>query len=240
MLRIFIGYDPRQAVTYNVCQHSLLIRAKQPVAIIPLIIETLPIKRQGLTPFTWSRFLVPYLSKFEGMSIFIDADIILLDDINELINSVVQLKIDNQIPAVSVVKSKHRFEWASVMVFNCSHPDNLKLSPEFVETTNENLHSISWTNSIGSIESSWNYLVGYDGPISHDLNEVQKVKLVHYTQGVPAWAETQDCEFSEEWKKELMYINSSIEWVDLMGKSIHAATLEDGTKIPKYKLNANR
>ena len=62
MLKVFIGYDPRQAVSYNVCQHSILIRTLKPVAIVPLVIETFPIKRQGLTPFTWSRFLVPFLS----------------------------------------------------------------------------------------------------------------------------------------------------------------------------------
>lgn len=234
MLKVFIGYDPRQAVSYNVCQHSILIRTLKPVAIIPLVIETLPIKRQGLTPFTWSRFLVPYLSNYEGISIFLDADIILQEDIYKLVEIVKNLGVNQLIPAVSVVKSMQKFEWASMMVFNCAHPDNAVLTPEYIETTSDRLHSISWTESIGQIPPEWNYLVGYDA--KRQQND-EKIKLIHYTQGVPAWEETADCEFADEWQKELMYINSSIEWVDLMGKSVHAKVLSNGKVVPKYKIS---
>ena len=235
MIKIFIGYDPRQAVSYNVCQHSILLRTLKPVAIVPLVIETLPIKRQGLTPFTWSRFLVPYLSDFTGMSIFLDADIILQHDINDLIDYVENINIDGSVPAVSVVKTMHRFEWASMMVFNCDHPDNAILTPKYIDETTDRLHMISWTNSIGQVPSEWNHLVGYDKPWDSKING--PIKLIHYTQGVPAWSETSDCEFSTEWQKELMYINSSIEWVDLMGKSVHAKVLNDGRIVPKYKVD---
>ena len=235
MIKVFIGYDPRQAVSYNVCQHSILLRTLKPVAIVPLVIETLPIKRQGLTPFTWSRFLVPYLSDFAGISIFLDADIILQHDINELVDYVKNINIDGSVPAVSVVKTMHKFEWASMMVFNCSHPDNAILTPEYIDKTTDRLHMISWTNSIGQITSEWNHLVGYDKPWDSKINGT--IKLIHYTQGVPAWSETSDCEFSAEWQKELMYINSSIEWVDLMGKSVHAKVLKDGRIVPKYKID---
>ena len=61
MQKVFIGYDPRQPVAYNVLQHSIVIRTEYPVSITPLVLETLPITRKGLTPFTWSRFLVPFL-----------------------------------------------------------------------------------------------------------------------------------------------------------------------------------
>jgi hypothetical protein len=235
MLQVFIGYDPRQDDSYNVSQHSILIRTLKPVAIVPLVIETLPIKRQGLTPFTWSRFLVPYLSGYKGISIFLDADILLQHDINELNEEVKKLASDGVVPAVSVVKGMHKFEWASMMVFNCEHPDNAVLTPEYIEKTNDRLHLISWTESIGEISSEWNHLVGYDKPWQQSSEK--KIKLIHYTQGVPAWVETADCEFSAEWEKELMYMNSSIGWVDLMGKSVHAKVLNDGTVVPKYKVN---
>ena len=234
MLKVFIGYDPKQAVSYNVCQHSILIRALKPISITPLVIGTLPIKREGLTTFTWSRFLVPYLSNFKGISIFLDADIILQGDINELVDIVKKMEFNGKIPAVSVVKNLHKFEWASVMVFNCEHPDNHILTPEYIEQTNDKLHSISWTESIGQIPSEWNHLVGYD---KRWRQNEDKKKLIHYTQGVPAWKETLDCEFSDEWTKELFYLNSSIEWVELMGKSVHAKVLKDGTVVPKYKID---
>ena len=145
-----------------------------------------------------------------------------------------KINLNGIAPAVSVVKSSQKFEWASMMVFNCEHPDNLKLTPDYIEKTTDRLHTISWTDSIGQIPSEWNHLVGYDKPWSSD-NE-QTIKLIHYTQGVPAWDETSDCEFSDAWKKEKLYINSAIKWVDLMGKSVHAKTLSDGTIVPKYKI----
>jgi len=63
-LRIFIGYDHRQAVAYNVLQFSLFRRSSRPLSISPLVLPTLPMTRQGLTPFTFSRFLVPWLCDF--------------------------------------------------------------------------------------------------------------------------------------------------------------------------------
>ena len=76
MLNVFIGYDPRQPVAYNVLQHSIVRHASEPVAITPLILKQLPIERRGLTEFTFSRFLVPYLCGFKGMAVFLDADMV--------------------------------------------------------------------------------------------------------------------------------------------------------------------
>ena len=42
MIRIFIGYDPREAVAYHVCANSIVRHARQPVAITPLALHTLP------------------------------------------------------------------------------------------------------------------------------------------------------------------------------------------------------
>jgi hypothetical protein len=81
MLRIFIGYDDRQPVSYNVLHSSIMRRASIAVSITPLILNTLPMKRRGLTPFTYSRFICPYLCGFEGTSVFLDADIMLRDDV---------------------------------------------------------------------------------------------------------------------------------------------------------------
>ena len=74
MLRVFIGYDDRQPVAYNVLQFSIATRSSRPVTITPLIINQLPIKRTGLTPFTFSRFLVPWLCDYQGTALFLDID----------------------------------------------------------------------------------------------------------------------------------------------------------------------
>ena len=72
-LKIYIGYDSRQLVSYTVLQHSIIKRSKSNISISPLVLDNLPIKRHGLTPFTFSRYLLPWLNKYEGWAIFLDA-----------------------------------------------------------------------------------------------------------------------------------------------------------------------
>lgn len=221
VLNIFIGFDPRQAISFNVLQSSIAKRSSKPVAIHPLVIEQLPITRQGLTPFTYTRFLVPYICDFKGWSLFLDADILLLDDIAKLF----EYKDDSK--DVIVCKNAKRFEWASVMLFN---NERCKiLTPDFVERSSD-LHRIGWAKDedIGEFPSNWNHLVGYDLP-NNDAS------LIHYTQGVPAFPETQDCEHAEAWRREHQAMNSTIPWVDLMGRSVHSAVV-DGKLVPKYKV----
>ena len=113
MRKIFIGYDERQPVSFTVLAQSIISQSKEPVSIIPLKLNTLPIKRCGLTPFTYSRFLVPFLCEFKGTALFLDVDIVLNADISEL------FKLFDPECAIQVSKNTHKFEWASVMLFNC-------------------------------------------------------------------------------------------------------------------------
>ena len=69
---------------YNVLQFSLYRRSSKPLAISPLVLPTLPMKRQGLTPFTFSRFLVPWLCDYQGWALFLDIDFLALGDVAEL------------------------------------------------------------------------------------------------------------------------------------------------------------
>ena len=90
MIRIFIGYDPREAVAYNVLSHSIQVRATQPVAITPINLSQLKDQmwrdRAGIqsTEFSFSRFLTPYLCNYEGWAIFMDCDMLCEDDIAKL------------------------------------------------------------------------------------------------------------------------------------------------------------
>lgn len=206
-MRVFIGYDPRQPVSYTVLHYSIVKNSSVPVSITPLVLETLPIKRQGLTPFTWSRFLVPYLSNFQGQAAFLDADMLCVGDIADLFRC--------GSGAVSVSKNPLKFEWASVMVFNCGHPDNAVLTPEFIDSTDVGLHGCGWTSVVGELPGEWNHLVGYDPPRDDP-------KLIHYTQGVPAWPETEDCEHAALWQQYAKEALSALPWVEIMGRSVHA------------------
>jgi lipopolysaccharide biosynthesis glycosyltransferase len=71
----------------QVLAHSIYKRASKPVSITPLVLSQLPIKRVGLTEFTYSRYLVPYLCGYEGLAIFMDADMLCLGDVHELVQS---------------------------------------------------------------------------------------------------------------------------------------------------------
>jgi lipopolysaccharide biosynthesis glycosyltransferase len=215
MINVFIGYDPREAVAYNVLAHSINHRASQPVSIVPLMLSQLggiyTRERHPLqsTDFSFTRFLTPYLSGYSGWSVFMDCDMLVLDDIAKL------RALRNERYAVQVVKHHHvpkeeikflgakqtKYEkknWSSVMLFN-----NAKcraLTPEYVNTaTGLELHQFKWLGNddlIGEIPHRWNHLVGYDAPNPD-------VSLVHYTIGGPYFEEYKNCEHAEAWRGEL-------------------------------------
>ena len=41
MIRVFIGFDPRETVAWHVLTHSILARSSQPVSFIPLALNNL-------------------------------------------------------------------------------------------------------------------------------------------------------------------------------------------------------
>ena len=207
MLKIFIGFDDRQAVSYHVLSASIMKHASQPVSITPLILSTLPMRRRGLTPFTYSRFICPHLCDYKGKSVFLDADILLRGDICEL------AELAPDICEVSVVKNRLRFEWSSVMVFNnelCR-----RLTPDAIDDERYNPLGLGWAESIGELPAEWNHLVGYDDPNPH-------ARLVHFTQGVPAWPETMNCEHAMEWRSTMLELIQAKPWAEIMGSSVHA------------------
>ena len=214
MIKVYIGYDPREAVAFSALSHSIHARATRPVSIAPLMLsqlrDILTRERHPLqsTDFSFSRFLVPYLSGYAGWSIFMDCDMLVLDDIAKL------WRLRDERYAVMVVKHDHvpkettkflgepqtRYEkknWSSVMLFN-----NAKcrtLTPEYVNAaTGLELHQFKWLaddSLIGGLPDRWNHLVGYDAPR-------RDAALVHYTLGGPYFEQYKDCEYADEWRLE--------------------------------------
>jgi hypothetical protein len=205
MLQIFIGYDPRQPLAYNILQHSIARHSSKPVSITPLILSQLPIKRRGLTEFTYSRFLVPYLCGFKGKALFLDADMVVTGDIAELFDH-------EDMSAVSVMQGQPKFEWASAMLFNCGAC--LRLTPEFIDDTNNKLMDLEWAPYVGNFPAEWNHCVGYQ--------DFKEAKLYHYTQGLPCWPETRGLPEDAMWDEERKMLNATVTWKELMGKSVHA------------------
>jgi hypothetical protein len=214
VIRVFIGYDPREASAFSVLAHSIHVRASVPVSVTPLMLSQLAAlfsrERHSLqsTDFAFTRFLTPYLSGYEGWSLFTDCDMLVLDDVAKL------WALRDDRCAVMVVKHDHRpresvkflgqpqtaypkKNWSSVMLFNNARCR--VLTPEYVNTaTGLELHQFKWLPDealIGALPGRWNHLVGYDPP-SRD------VSLVHYTLGGPYFEEYRECEYAEEWRRE--------------------------------------
>ena len=210
MLKVFVGVDKRQPIAFQVLAHSIYTRCSVPVSITPLKIDTLPIKRIGLTEFTFSRYLVPWLCDYQGTGIFLDADMLVLGDLFDLYKEA-SFSAD-----VSVVKNRAKFEWASMMVFNNARCE--RLTPEYIQDPKNKIYNFNWANSVGEISKDWNHCIGYDEPNPN-------AKLVHFTQGIPCFPETEKCEFSFEWRKEYKMANSTVPWIDIMGNSVHAVKM---------------
>jgi len=214
MIPVFIGYDGRETVAYNVLAHSIQTRASQPVSIAPLMLSQLNgiFKRERhplqSTDFSFSRFLTPYLSGYSGWSVFMDCDMLALEDIAMLW----ALRDDRY--AVMVIQHDHvpkeerkflnepqskyqKKNWSSVMLFNNARCK--ALTPDYVNTaTGLELHQFKWLGDdhlIGALPNRWNHLVGYDAPR-------QDAALVHYTLGGPYFDEFRGCEYSTEWFAE--------------------------------------
>lgn len=223
-LRVFIGYDPRQPIAFQVAAHSVWQHATAPVSITRLDLRNLPITRRGLTEFTYSRFLVPYLSGFEGVSIFLDSDVLVRGDVAELL--AYPLAYQNR--KVFFVDSERKFERPSVMVFRnelCT-----RLTPEYVEDKRNKLFDFYWVDGngdlghTGNLPNAWNHLVGYDAPNPD-------AKLVHFTAGIPVWPETEHCEFADEWHAAMKASMSTVSFDALMGRSVHPPAVAKRMKV---------
>ena len=216
MIRIFIGFDPRETVAYHVLSHSIHARASAPVSIAPLMLSQLgglmTRERNSLqsTDFSFSRFLTPYLCGFEGWAIFMDCDMLVLEDIVKLW----ALRDDKY--AVMCVKHDHvpkektkflgaqqtKYEkknWSSVMLFNCAKCT--ALTPDYVNSASGlDLHRFNWLGDddlIGEIPHRWNLLVGYDQSIP-----VDEISNLHYTIGGPYFHDYKDIDYAAEWFAE--------------------------------------
>lgn len=207
-IKLFCGFDEREALGYAVFCHSVIRRASRPVEFIPLASMGLP---EGTNAFTVSRFLVPWLCDFKGHAIFCDAsDMLMQGDIAELDS------LFNPDYAVQVVqhpdyrtrhKTKYRGtsmecpnsdyprkNWASVMLINCEHPDWYGCSPDSLRDSNiGNLLRFSFTEAIGDLPPEWNCLVDEGQPAG---------KLLHWTAGIPGFQAYSGAPFAELWHHE--------------------------------------
>ena len=211
MIKIFIGYDEGEKIAFHVLAESIRRQSSEPVSIVPLDLNTIrnhfirDKQSNQSTEFAFSRFMVPYLSNYEGWSIFMDCDMLLRTNINDLW----KLR-DND---YSVMCVKHDYEpkqdvkfrgaknekfpkknWSSLMLMN-----NAKcklLTPEYVRTASGlELHQFKWLESereIGTLPKTWNWLVS-----EYEYNPL--ANNVHFTLGGPYFKDYKECDYATEW-----------------------------------------
>lgn len=223
MIPVFVGYDTRESVAYHVFCQSIIDSTTVPVAFHPLSLKALKgqyteTHTDGSNAFIYSRFLVPYLIGYKGWAIFADGDMVCLGDIAELWN----LRDDKY--AAMVVKhdytTKHpqkylgtsmqthnanypRKNWSSVILWNCGHPSNAVLTPEYVmSSTGAALHRFQHLKDeeIGEICSTWNWL-------PQEMGENPEAKLLHFSIGVPGIDHYSQCEQAGHWHDALTRVN---------------------------------
>ena len=92
-MKVFVGYDIREDIAYQVCEYSIH-KHQSAAQVIPLKqkelresgVYTRTVDPLSSTEFTFTRFLVPYLADYQGWAVFIDCDVVFIEDIKEQIN----------------------------------------------------------------------------------------------------------------------------------------------------------
>ena len=215
-MKVFIGEDPKEKAAGVVAAASLKRRASIPVSVTSLHLDRLaaagllrrPVDARGglydlrsqapqSTEFAASRFLVPMLA-LHGWALFVDCDVVVLEDVATL------LAIADPKYAVLVVQHRHqpqaetkmvdqiqtryaRKNWSSVVLWNCDHPANRRLTLDDVNhRPGRDLHAFYWLadSEIGTLPPRWNWLVG-------EQPRPDNPAIAHFTSGgpwLPGWA----------------------------------------------------
>ena len=213
MINIFIGYDNKERVAYNVLSHSIIQNSTKPVAITPIALNNLKDdfvrERNSLssTEFSFSRFMIPHLMNYQGWALFMDCDMLMFEDVAELWRMRDDSKAIQVCKHDYVPKEKTKFlgqtqtvypkkNWSSFMLMNCKKCSTL--TPDYVNRASGlELHQFKWLEGdhlIGDLPLEWNWLAG-------EYEHKEDIKNVHFTEGGPWFKEYKECDYSQNWFK---------------------------------------
>ena len=109
-MKVFIGWDSREDIAYQVCADSLARHSSVGLEIYPIRQEVM--KGKGIywrepdpsssTEFSFTRFLTPYLAGYEGWALFMDCDFLWRGDVAGI--------MDYADPKYSVLCVQHKYK----------------------------------------------------------------------------------------------------------------------------------
>ena len=156
-----------------------------------------PSKDNESTTFVYSRFYIPYCSFWSGWAIFCDGDFLWQVDVTKL--------WDHRDDRYAVMVCKHNYEskiktkafghvqenfprknWSSLIMWNCAHPSNQVLTPEYCNSAEpKQLHRFLHLQDkeIGGLDLRWNWLVD-------EYDYTESAGALHFTNGGP-WCDIQ-------------------------------------------------
>lgn len=223
---IWIGFDTREGAAFAVAKHSAARHGRPiPTYGLELeqLRETglyyrPTANRHGVmwddisdapmsTEFAISRFLTPRLAH-HGWALFMDADVLIRRNLSHLFEladpskAVMCVPHRHEVPGGSAKmdgqfqQAYARKNWSSVMLFNCDHPANQRLTVELVNVMpGRDLHRFCWLedHEIGFLPPEWNWLVGVSP-------EVDDPAIVHFTLGIPTMRGYEGQPYADEWR----------------------------------------
>jgi len=211
MINIFIGYDSKEKIAYHVLSESILRNSTKPVSITPIYLPNIKddfLRERNIlssTEFSFSRFIIPHLMNYQGWALFMDCDMLMKADVEELWRLrddkyAVQVSKHDYVPRTETKFLGHiqtaypKKNWSSFMLMNCKKCT--RLTPDYVnKASGLELHQFKWLENeelIGSLPLEWNWLVG-------EYPYKEEVKNIHYTEGGPYFENYSDCDYSNDW-----------------------------------------
>lgn len=223
-MHIFVGYDAREHVAWEVCRASLNKHSKD-LDIAWLNVNELT--RQGhytrtwhmeggvkvddldgrpfSTDFAFTRFLIPHLQGYRGWAMFCDCDFLFRANVKTLFamrdDKYAAMVVKHDYSPKSETKmdgqvqqSYPRKNWSSLILWNCGHLSNRALTKDVVNSER------------GSYLHGFGWLLDEEiGSIPEHWNWLPnhspkiEPRAVHFTEGGPWFDKYQNVPYAEEW-----------------------------------------
>lgn len=223
-LRVWIGWDAKEAWAYQVAERSLRAHASQTIHTRPICMDALPElyrreteRRDGRwwdvisdapmsTEHAIARFFVPFLCHYQGWALFVDGDVLFRTDVAQLYalaDHRYAVQVVQHPPLLETGLKKDgaaqvlydRKNWSSVMLFNCAHPANRRLDPALLNTwPGRDLHAFRWLQ-----DEEIGALPARWNHLVGVSEACDNPAVVHFTLGVPDLPGHEQDAFADEW-----------------------------------------